>query len=46
MCTVKKGKKFWWNLDIWGKFYEGVCGWQAISNRQEEVNKRGKLKIK
>ena len=27
--TLNKDKKFWLNLDIWGKFYEVVYGWQA-----------------
>ncbi|OEU11608.1 hypothetical protein FRACYDRAFT_244725 [Fragilariopsis cylindrus CCMP1102] len=27
--TLNKGKKFWLNLDIWGKFYEYLYGWQA-----------------
>ena len=29
ICTVKRGKKFWLNLDIWGKFYEDLYDWKA-----------------
>jgi hypothetical protein len=45
--ALNRGKKIRCILVVWGKFYEVVQGWQAVfSNRQEEVHKRGGLKIK
>jgi hypothetical protein len=44
--TLNREKKFRCILVIWGKFYEVYRDGRQISNRQEEVNKRGGLKIK
>ena len=43
---LNKDKKFGLNLVIWGKFYDNIYDWQADLNRQEEVHKGGRLKIK
>jgi hypothetical protein len=29
LYTVNRDKTFWWNLVIWGRFYDLVQGWLA-----------------